>query len=278
LGHDGYLKLWALSDPLLPTNVLFVDEAQDLNPVLVDVIRKQKCQIISVGDPHQQIYEWRGAMNALGILPGVEMTLSQSFRFGGEIAAAANDLIKTMNEDTPLRGNGGAGYVTAPDDSAPDAILCRTNAGVFAAAAVNPGCSIAGGTRELQTLVADIERLQNGREAVSPELAIFGNWREVVEFVEMEENSGGLAPIVRIVERNGVEYLRKILETVKEDGYPAIGTAHKTKGLEYEHVELRGDFSAENPSLEARRLFYVALTRAKYEVNVDDLILAEYLK
>lgn len=41
LGHDGYLKLWALGKPSIPTDVLFVDEAQDLNPVLVGVIKRQ---------------------------------------------------------------------------------------------------------------------------------------------------------------------------------------------------------------------------------------------
>jgi hypothetical protein len=35
LGHDGYLKLWALSDPVPKLDYIMVDEAQDLNPVLL---------------------------------------------------------------------------------------------------------------------------------------------------------------------------------------------------------------------------------------------------
>ncbi len=39
LGHDGYLKLWALSKPRARADYIMVDEAQDLNPVLVGVLR-----------------------------------------------------------------------------------------------------------------------------------------------------------------------------------------------------------------------------------------------
>jgi hypothetical protein len=35
LGHDGSLKLWALSRPRASADYVLVDEAQDLNPVLL---------------------------------------------------------------------------------------------------------------------------------------------------------------------------------------------------------------------------------------------------
>lgn len=276
LGHDGYLKLWALSHPQLLTDVVYVDEAQDLNPVLIGVLANQQRQIVSVGDPHQQIYAWRGAVDALRILPGQDMRLSQSFRFGGKIATTAARLLEAMGETVPLRGNGRPGFVGPEDGGEADAILCRTNAGVFSAAAERPGCSIAGGTAELRALVADIERLQAGREATGLELSSFGTWQEVCDAVDEDEGSS-LAPIVRIVEREGVGYLRHALARAVDGGWPCIGTAHKTKGLEFDHVAIADDFRAEKPSLEERRLFYVALTRAKFEVNVSDDVLGEYL-
>jgi superfamily I DNA/RNA helicase len=39
LGHDGYLKLWALSTPRATVDYILVDEAQDLNPVLLGVLK-----------------------------------------------------------------------------------------------------------------------------------------------------------------------------------------------------------------------------------------------
>jgi hypothetical protein len=181
-----------------------------------------------------------------------------------------------MGETTPLRGNGKPGYVGFDDNGEPDAILCRTNAGVFSAVAARPGCSVAGGVAEMQSLIADIERLQTGREAIGVELAPFGSWQEVLDSIEQDEASS-LAPVMRLVERQGVRYLRRVLDTVRDSGRPCVGTAHKTKWLEWPHVVLADDFRMTKPSLEERRLFYVALTRTQFEVTVDHNILAEYL-
>ena len=65
LGHDGYLKLWALGQPKLSFDFILLDEAQDTNPVVLDVLSRQSAQVVYVGDKHQQIYEWRGAVNAM---------------------------------------------------------------------------------------------------------------------------------------------------------------------------------------------------------------------
>ena len=55
--HDVYLKLWALSKPILRKNFILFDEAQDANPVMLDVIMNQKnTQLVFVGDTFQQIY------------------------------------------------------------------------------------------------------------------------------------------------------------------------------------------------------------------------------
>ncbi len=58
--HNTYLKLYHLSNPdlSLDYSVIYLDEAQDLNPVTLDLIVKQqgKCKIILVGDSYQNIY------------------------------------------------------------------------------------------------------------------------------------------------------------------------------------------------------------------------------
>ncbi|KAM9672743.1 F-box DNA helicase 1 isoform 7-T11 [Trichechus inunguis] len=68
--HDGYLKLWQLSKPLLASfDAIFVDEAQDCTPAIMNIVLSQPCGKIFVGDPHQQIYTFRGAVNALFTVP-----------------------------------------------------------------------------------------------------------------------------------------------------------------------------------------------------------------
>ncbi|NWV82884.1 FBH1 helicase, partial [Dasyornis broadbenti] len=106
---DGYLKLWQLSKPQLPGyDAVFVDEAQDCTPAIVDIVQSQKCGKILVGDPHQQIYTFRGAVNTLYSAPHTHVFyLTQSFRFGPEIAyvgATILDVCKGIRNKTLVGG------------------------------------------------------------------------------------------------------------------------------------------------------------------------------
>jgi hypothetical protein len=293
LGHDGYVKLWANARPRLDRNYSFlmVDEAQDLNPVLIGVIRNQGCQVVAVGDGHQQIYAWRGAVDALKQLPGAEFRLTQSFRFGSNIAAFADRLLVAMGERFTLHGNGWSGdVVRAPEDETADAMLCRTNASVISNLAdmleVDMRVYIAGGTSELLRLIDDARRLQRGQPAETAELLGFTSWAEVEEYADTDEGAG-LKVFVRLVATHGVGELQRLLGRVLPSGEGAdvtLSTAHKAKGLEWSSVELSGDFMRQGAdaesqvSLAERRLFYVAATRAKSLLLVDPVVAAAYHK
>ncbi|NWU44901.1 FBH1 helicase, partial [Hylia prasina] len=105
---DGYLKLWQLSKPQLSGfDAIFVDEAQDCTPAIVDVVQSQKCGKILVGDPHQQIYTFRGAVNTLYMVPHTHLYyLTQSFRFGPEIAYVGSTILEVCKgiRTKPLLG------------------------------------------------------------------------------------------------------------------------------------------------------------------------------
>ncbi|XP_041637121.1 F-box DNA helicase 1 [Cheilinus undulatus] len=97
--HDGYLKLWQLKNPKPRLSdqydVIFIDEAQDCTPAIMDVLLSQRCGKILVGDPHQQIYTFKGAVNALQIIEHTHIYyLTQSFRFGAEIAYVGATILK----------------------------------------------------------------------------------------------------------------------------------------------------------------------------------------
>uniref|UniRef100_A0A8C8EZB7 UvrD-like helicase ATP-binding domain-containing protein n=1 Tax=Oncorhynchus tshawytscha TaxID=74940 RepID=A0A8C8EZB7_ONCTS len=69
MNYDGYLKQWQLRRPTLDKyDVLFIDEAQDCTPAIMDIMLPQHCGKILVGDPHQQIYTFRGSVNALNLV------------------------------------------------------------------------------------------------------------------------------------------------------------------------------------------------------------------
>lgn len=120
----------------LPFDLILFDEAQDANPTTADILLRQPAQKVFVGDAHQQLYAFRGATDALAAFPAEDTRyLSGSFRFGPEVAAMANALLRTYKgERVPLRGLGGLDSLGPPKRHSPYAIICRSNAAVFGSA------------------------------------------------------------------------------------------------------------------------------------------------
>lgn len=72
---------------------VLVDEAHDMTPAEAEVVYRlmSSASLTLVHDPRQQVYAWRGATGWPGYEdPDVVVALLQSYRFGMNIAAAAN--------------------------------------------------------------------------------------------------------------------------------------------------------------------------------------------
>jgi superfamily I DNA/RNA helicase len=50
---------------LVPESALYLDEAQDANPVTLAILQAQGRPTVWVGDPWQSVYRFRGSVNAL---------------------------------------------------------------------------------------------------------------------------------------------------------------------------------------------------------------------
>lgn len=285
--HDVYLKHWAMGNPEIYADFILFDEAQDADPIMLDVLKKQSAQIIYVGDKHQQIYAFRGAVNAMQSLDVYETRLTKSFRFGGDIATIANILLECLlNEKNRLVGNENVNSKVCALSKA-DAYIARTNAGAFAMAlqlvrdGYKPRLEI-----DLQGLLAqveDAEKLQTGIPLnKTSDFYGFSNWSEVSDFVE-QNPSCDIAPLVALIEKNGTDFLISTLNTMKEikDSDCTVSTAHKSKGLEFDSVKLCSDFfwnfpknQPDNPPLmyeSEARLFYVACTRAISFLDISEM-------
>ncbi|MFB2538220.1 MULTISPECIES: UvrD-helicase domain-containing protein [unclassified Acinetobacter] len=294
IGHDIYLKLWALSEPTIHSDYILFDEAQDADPLMLGILLKQKhSQVIYVGDAHQQIYEWRGAVNAMQKLPLPDSRLTTSFRFGDAIADVANDLLSALDETVPLHGYSEikSKVVNKPHTKMRDAILCRTNA---RAMELLLSGLIAGDKVSLQ---ADHQRLirfmdaatalkQGKRVTDVPELAWFNTWSEVHEYCETNDGSD-IKPLVKLVDEHGTAPLKQALQKVSpiEHADYVISTAHKAKGLEWHRVHIENDYQFKQNKLDYKispeelRLLYVACTRAKLELNIHHIYdLMQHLK
>jgi hypothetical protein len=292
LGHDGYLKLWALSDPVIAADYIMLDEAQDTNPVVLDLLRKQPAQIVYVGDKYQQIYEWRGAVNAMeNIVTDSSVYLTTSFRFGPAIAAAASHVLNLLGERRALRGNSAINSQVGPTKAR--AVLARTNAStisvVIDALNDNQRPHLVGGTDDLMHMLRGVSDLKAGHPSSVPDFFGFENWREVIEFAKGGEGAD-LVTFVNLVESRGENRLMWALKrTVAEDDCDLIiSTAHKAKGREWPTVRLTDDFlksrlrkvpegkeDEAQPGIDPAelRLFYVALTRGKIAVELPESLL-----
>jgi len=297
--HDWYIKWWQLSDPRIDADVLFLDEAQDCNPVLEWVIARQDAQVIAVGDSCQAIYGWRGATDALDRLGGGnKLSLSQSFRFGPAIAAEANKWLGLLDADLRLSGTPSIPSRLAVAE-APAAILCRSNAGVMKqviaeigagrkTAIPSPRPGVAGGG-EIERLAKAAISLKQGRGTDHPELMAFQSWSEVRDYAENDPGGEDLLVLVELIDEHTPEKILAMCAQLVEERYAAVvvSTAHKAKGREWESVQI-ADFrkprkapdedEAPPPSPEQMMLAYVAVTRAKVLLDRGPLsFVDEYL-
>ncbi|XP_014800928.1 PREDICTED: F-box DNA helicase 1 isoform X2 [Calidris pugnax] len=265
---DGYLKLWQLSKPQLSGyDAIFVDEAQDCTPAIVDIIRSQKCGIILVGDPHQQIYTFRGAVNTLYSVPHTHVYyLTQSFRFGPEIAyvgATILDVCKRIRNKTLVGGNQKGDVRGSMERKI--TILSRSNFNVFEDAVKLTGRErlikihmIGGLARFGLSRIYDIWKLsQPADERKKANLVIndsfIRRWEETQGFIGLKEyaeriDDKDLTVKIAIVEK----YKERIPELVQkiEKSHVSqeamadylIGTVHQAKGLEFDTVLVADDF------------------------------------
>ncbi|WP_416969399.1 AAA family ATPase [Streptomyces sp. 4F14] len=291
--HDDYLKIWALTNPRLPFDTIFFDEAQDINMVLKKVIQDQDGQVIVVGDSNQAIYEFRGAVDALKDWPAdVVLPLTQSWRFGPAVAEVGNAFLGLLGSDLRLEGSPVLD-TTLGSVEEPDAILTHTNVGavsaVFAGFEAGKRVALVGGGEDIEDIARAARDLQQGRRTKHPELSAFENWNEVKEYAESDENAQTLQTFVRLVDRYTPQGLLNMIrdlvpeEARDEETRPelVVSTAHKSKGREWDQVQIWTDFPQPKedsqtgelllPPVDKIRLAYVAATRAKKRLDIGSL-------
>jgi N12 class adenine-specific DNA methylase/superfamily I DNA/RNA helicase len=289
--HDDYLKVWALSRPRINAGVIFFDEAQDVNAVMRQVILDQPAQTIVVGDSHQSIYGFRGAIDALRDWPAdAVLPLTQSWRFGPDAADFGNLFLRSLGSRLLLEGNPALETRLGRADN-PDAILCRTNATavaeVFAGLESGKRVALAGGGQAIREIAKAARDLQAGKGTKHPDLSRFTDWDEVRQYAQNEEDGKSLQVFVRLVDRHGPGGLIDMIGRLTPEGDArnppqlTISTAHKAKGRQWPVVRIAGDFRGPVtdpetgevtwPSPEERRLAYVAATRAQTLMEIGSL-------
>jgi superfamily I DNA/RNA helicase len=304
--HSFYLKLFSLKAPKLNYDAIFFDEAQDANPAMTEVILTQEhAQKIFVGDPHQQIYGWRHAVNTMETLPYKEYTLTRSFRFHQDIANLAKLILLRKQSATDrktdtieITGVGGK------PKTGKTAIISRTNAGLLYELIeeiknTKNNIYVEGGLdsilkSEMGITIMDIYYLKKGDIFMiqSPFVLSFRTFDEFEEFVSGVNFMKQAEFFIKTIKQFGqklpdyIEELKRREITDKTFTDKVFTTTHKAKGLEFDRVEMCDDFpdlsKLEEVAWEARRdgnikmlhalkeefnILYVAVTRAINELT-----------
>lgn len=291
--HDGYLKLYQLSNPKIRAEVILFDEAQDANPVTLAIVEAQTCGKVFVGDSRQSIYGFRGAVNAMDIIKADEhLHLTQSFRYGHGVARIANTVLGAYEPlPHPIRGAGKHETRFAVDATKPHTVLSRTNASLFgeAVAALKSGVPFAfvGGVGNYKfDVILDTFNLSvNRRDLIKDKMIMsFADFAEMTAYGESLDDKE-VKSLVRIVNEYGSAIPNLIERITREAVAEPTGneilmtTAHKAKGLEFMDVRLTDDFTdmqeqRDNedrmipPEREEINLLYVAMTRALRGLSV----------
>jgi DNA helicase-2/ATP-dependent DNA helicase PcrA len=285
--------LWRLR--LWQNDVVFVDEAQDTNPVrraIAKLALRPGGKLVAVGDERQAIYGFTGASHdALDLIRQEfdceELPLTVSYRCPKSVGEKAKELVPYFEvadgakegsvENLPLKE--ALKVLTAHD-----AILCRQTRPLFELAfkliASGTGCAILG--RDIAKGLTDLIKKRNasGLPNLVSKLEVFRD-REVARFIAKGEEGKAesiedrVACVLTVVdnlpeaERTVPGLIRK-LEGLFTDtnGVLLLSTVHKAKGREWENVAIlepelvpskwaRQEWQMQ----QERNLMYVAWTR-----------------
>tara|TARA_R110001583_G_scaffold195401_1_gene372750 strand:- start:18873 stop:20348 length:1476 start_codon:yes stop_codon:yes gene_type:complete len=264
--HDMYLKLFQLRKEDLhgQYDCILADEGQDFSPVMLEIIKQSRCRRVVVGDRHQQIYSFRGSVNALDAFPdSSDAVLSQSFRYGEEVAEFANIVLgfKRKPPNFTIRGTSShkskaivGNPLDLPFEDEQHTLIGRTNAALFETAmyitSMMPNLKL-NFVSGLQRFLRPIEQCFN---------LWMGNLEAIHDYPYKRYKSYELFSksvtfhhpdlewLCRLFSEFGDDVLgmaKAVEANVVEDPRRAaivFGTAHSTKGREFNRVVLLEDF------------------------------------
>jgi DNA helicase-2/ATP-dependent DNA helicase PcrA len=257
--------LWNLR--LWQNDYVFVDEAQDTNPVRRAIARKALRpggKMVAVGDERQAIYGFTGASHdAMDLIRQEfnceELPLTVSYRCPKSVGRQAQKLVEYFEvapgaaegsvEDLPMAQALKEGFLTSRD-----AILCRQTKPLFQAAfsliAKGVGCAILG--RDIAKGLTDLikKRKASGLPNLVSKLEAYLQ-REVAKHMEKGEEAKAEAVADRVAcvmtvidnlaedERTVPGLIRKLEGLFTDgDGVLLLSTVHKAKGREWPNVAI----------------------------------------
>lgn len=283
--HDIYTKAYQLDGApgIKAYTFCIIEDAQNCNPATISILRNAE-SLMMVGDENQAIYKHGKGFKAMQAISGLELTLTQSLRFGPDIAKLANAVVfqkKDKPATLPVVGS-----ISIPSTIGPVAAgvthtrIYRSNLEMVLDALylTDNGLpiNVVGDLRGLKSKILSGWNLYQGNPHTKfshPLLAPYKTWSELERAVHATYDIELMQIYQLISEYNcRVEDVIELLGSkwAPERAKVTLVSGYRSKGLEYENVVIGRDF---DKTIEAARgtdawddemnLLYVAITRGR---------------
>lgn len=302
IDHNMYLKLFQIhKQKLVQYNVILLDEAQDSDPLTIDIVNNQSHAIrYVVGDEFQQIYEFRGAINALDCFDGKAcFYLTETFRYGESIAQVMSGYLE-VESDAPLPAIVSRNQTKICNtNSISDffefsrfVYIARTQKSLFNLARYliqnNKTYHFYGGTDKYKfQLLYDMIWLRQRQPemVVSRMIKMFEGFEDLGSYIQSQHDLDLQSAYDWVVKSNltieDLDRVKKLNCYNKDDASVWLITAHQSKGLEFDNVYVSSDMGSWPfivNSRETRNLTYVACTRAIETLRIPDHVSMSFLE
>ncbi len=285
------------------TGILYVDESQDLSPIMWKIIDKFDAdRLIIAGDPHQSINGYRGVdvREFTARMKNIEV-LGQSYRYGDNLRILADRALgrgRVMHAEYVGTGTTEIGkysieqFLKLPGSKAIlgrsneiiDKVSQWTNAAVMPVGEKSLGNGWNPTVFKLGNILKKYPEISNEEFRYIVRHTPANLWARgtksealrgtsIFSYSLMKEKLTGVDLALKTTLKDNEK--KNILRYMKGE-LPVVhaGTTHSSKGLEWDHVLLITDMPGKlvyNMSPEEHRILYVALTRARKSLSFAHL-------
>lgn len=250
--HDFYLKLYELniSKFRYDYNIVLLDEAQDSNEVTCSIFDQLPGKKIMVGDSHQKIYGFRGAINAMDEWEEDErFNLTESFRFN---SPEGKPPFQVMQANIVLKYflNSPIFIKTAPVEHKPKdqsfCVLCRRNATVIDMLDKIDGIKT---IRHPDQFFQTIFDIFHRKYKIGQDVEKFYEYAQILESVSVESEDLSVVSACKLIKQYKFSYrkfkelyTKACMDFKNKSLNRFVGTAHSSKGLEFDYVMMADDY------------------------------------
>ena len=246
------MKYWQLSNPKIACDYIMLDEFQYSSSVLLEVILRQNCQKIYVGDKYQSINQYRGCINAMDIVPCTSLSLSNAFRYGQTIADLATKILRHDNPDIQITGLGfDTDIVKGSEYNESHTLLYIANSNAelqnILLECYKSGVPAKFVTNKAKYSADNLEILLSLADKQGPTISAHKEY-ETLEHALIHPKSNETRIFGELIlndpdrAKSMLAALRWSLSVTDSDAKIFLTTAHGCKGLEFDHVMLTDDF------------------------------------